>query len=77
MARNTLGDLNNHLFMMLEKLNDDDITGDNLEQEINRANAITRVSSQIISNANLVLKAKIQSEEVALYDKQLPKMLEG
>lgn len=32
--KNTLGDLNNHLFAQLEKLGDDDLTGEELERAI-------------------------------------------
>ena len=34
MMKNTLGDLNNHLFAQLEKLGDEDLKGDELEAEI-------------------------------------------
>ena len=35
--KNTLGDLNNILFEELERLNDDDLKGDELQQEMNRS----------------------------------------
>lgn len=35
--KNTLGDLNNHLFAQLEKLSDDDLSGDELDTEIRRS----------------------------------------
>lgn len=75
--KNTLGDLNNHLFAQLERLGDEDIKDEELQQEIDRAKAITSVATQVISNASLVLRAKIQAEESISYGAALPKMLEG
>jgi hypothetical protein len=75
--KNTLGDLNNHLFSALERLNDEDIKGDVLKEEIERARAITHVASKIIENGTLVLEAKKYLNE-NLDDKyNLPKILEG
>lgn len=54
--KNKLSDLNNHLFAELERLGDDELTGDALITEIEKAKAISNVSSQIISNASLQLK---------------------
>ena len=56
--RNTLGDLNNHLFAQLERLSDEELKGDKLLEEIGRARAVTDVASQIIENGALVLKAQ-------------------
>lgn len=74
--KNTLGDLNNHLFMQLERLNDEDLTGDELKQEIERARSITQVASQIISNGSLVLEAQKFIDDKLDADSKLPKMLE-
>lgn len=53
--QNKLTDLNNYLFEQLERLNDDDLTGENLDKEIKKAKAVTEVSQTIINNAKQVL----------------------
>lgn len=75
--KNTLGDLNNHLFAQLERLGDEDLKGDQLTEEINRANSITSVAAQIISNGALVLKAIQMTDKSMSADTAVPKMLEG
>lgn len=37
MTKNTLTDLNNHLFAEMERLDDDSLTGEELKQELSRA----------------------------------------
>ena len=61
--QNKLSNLNNHLFAQLERLGDEDLAGDKLVEEINRAKAVTDVAQQIISNGTLVLKAKLAVED--------------
>jgi hypothetical protein len=75
--KNTLGDLNNHLFAQLERLSDEELTGEKLSEEISRAHTITSVSKEIISNASLVLAAKKALSNALDADAKLPKMLEG
>lgn len=58
-----LGALNNYLFEELERLNDDEcLEGENLDRELKRAKAIATISMGIVSNANVVLKAKKYAE---------------
>ena len=75
--RNTLGDLNNHLFAQLERLSDEDIKGEKLLEEINRAEAVSTIAQQIISNGALALKAKQIASNSLDADIKMPKMLEG
>lgn len=75
--KNKLVDLNNHLFAELERLGDEDIIGDKLNEEITRAKAVTDVAEQIIANASLVLKAQIAAGESFNANMKLPKMLNG
>lgn len=56
--KNKLIDLNNHLFAQLERLSNEELKGEQLIEEISRSKAVTQVSSQIIGNANVVLKAE-------------------
>ncbi|WP_312428340.1 hypothetical protein [Lacrimispora sp.] len=75
---NKLIDLNNHLFAEMERLGDEELKGDNLIQEIERARAITGVASQIISNGSLALKAEqFKSDIVSAKEAKVPKFLEG
>ena len=75
--RNTLGDLNNHLFAQLERLDDEELKGEKLIEEINRAKTITAVASQIISNGDLTLRAIKAKDDFMNAETSIPKMLEG
>lgn len=80
MPQNTLGDLNNHLFAQLERLGDEDLKGEKLAEEINRAKAISDIATQVIANGSLVLKAKTFIHEYGNGDevnKKIPPMLKS
>lgn len=55
--KNKLSDLNNHLFAQLERLGEEGLSSEQIEQEGKRAEAIVAVAEQIVRNADLQLKA--------------------
>ncbi|MDX5003944.1 MULTISPECIES: hypothetical protein [Streptococcus] len=63
MTKNKLSDLNDHLFMTLERLGDEDLSNEELEKEIERSKAISTVAGKIIDNARLVLDAQKTAAE--------------
>lgn len=71
--KNKLIDLNNHMFAQLERLSDEELTGDKLTEEITRSKAVTSLSGQIINNARLALDAQVSINESLI--KNPPKML--
>ena len=74
---NKLTDLNNFLFAEMERLNDEELSADELQKEIERARAITSVSNQIIQNGALALKAEKFKDERLNNDSKMPVFLEG
>jgi hypothetical protein len=67
--RNKLTDLNNHLFEQLERLNNEELKGDDLLQEIHRATSMSDISKQIIDSAKtMVLAAKVLRDGAAKED---------
>jgi hypothetical protein len=56
-VKNKLADLNNHLFAQLERLAEEGMTAEQIEQEAKRADAIVSLSDQVLRNADLQLKA--------------------
>lgn len=55
--KNRLSDLNDHLFAQIERLSDDDMDADQVNTEVKRTGSIVSVAQQIVSNADLQLKA--------------------
>jgi hypothetical protein len=68
-----LTDLNDSLFAQLERLNNNELSKEDLATEITRAQAVCGVSTQIINNASLALKAHTTLN--AGMTKSAPKML--
>lgn len=53
MARNKINDLRDHLFAALERIDNDELTPEQLEVEINKAEAIAQIGSVIIQSAKV------------------------
>ena len=78
--RNNLSELNNYLFAEIENIQDlnEDATNEEVERTLRKASAISKIASQIISNGNLVLRAKeLEVTMNGRNDTSFPKMLEG
>lgn len=72
---NKLGDLNNILFATLDRLDDEDLTVEELNQEIKRSKAITGVASAIVANGNLALQAQKHFDNQGSEQDEVPEML--
>jgi len=55
--KNTLIDLQNHIFEMIENVNDDKFVVQELDQEIRRALAINDLARTAVTNGALMVKA--------------------
>ena len=55
--KNTLVHLQNHLFEMIETLNDNELKGDKLDEEIKRSLALNELAKTAVTNGMLMVKA--------------------
>jgi len=72
-TKNKMADLNDHLFMQMERLNDDDLKGEKLKEEIARAKSVSGVANQIINNARVCIDGMKAFNEGLI--KTAPRML--
>lgn len=74
--KNTLSDVNNYLFEAIERLNDDSLSDEELDREIKRADAVTKVAKTIVDNTNLALNIKKHLDEYGKGENyQIPGMI--
>jgi hypothetical protein len=76
--KNTLSDLNNHLFAQLERLSDEDLDEEQVKKEVQRSKAITDVAKVIVDNGRLALATMKHMDEYGYTDgkqKNVPEML--
>lgn len=74
--KNTLLDLNNHLFEQLERLNDESLNDKELEKEMKRAKAMTQIASSIVHNASVALDAEKLKAEYGSRNVAVPTMIQ-
>ncbi|PZO81631.1 MAG: hypothetical protein DI629_03580 [Mesorhizobium amorphae] len=61
--KNRLSDLNNHLFAQMERLSEEGLSAEQINQEATRSAAMVDLADQIIRNAALQIQAaKIASD---------------
>ena len=54
--KNTLVDLQNHLFSLIEKLDDDDLKGDDLDRTLKKSASLNELAKTAIKNGALMAK---------------------
>ena len=74
---NNLNSLNNKLFEQLYQKKKKNLSGDKLQEELERTDAIVDISRTIISNADLMLKAMVAKDEKLGSYAKLPALLDS
>lgn len=74
--KNKLTDLNNYLFESIERLTDDSLSDEELNKEINRANAVKNIAETIIDNGRLALQVKRHLDEYGKGDNVVIPLIE-
>lgn len=74
-TKNTLGDLNNMLFMMAEEIMDQDQSEQEFEHTMKKAKALSSVGATIVANAALIFKAAAMKLDNG--NAEVPRLLTG
>jgi hypothetical protein len=72
--KNTLTDLNNHLFAQMERLSEESLSVEQLDFEAERSKSLTIIARTIVDNARLVLDAQTRINDIP-ERKELPAIL--
>lgn len=75
--KRSLVDLNAYLFDELDRLSNEDLTGEELSLEVNRSNAITRIAERVIASADISMRALKMKQESMDAGFRLPKLLDA
>ena len=69
MARNKMSDLRDHIFVALERLNDESISEDELQAEIQKSKQIAQLGSVLVNSAKVEVDyLKLTGKEQAVSD---------
>lgn len=68
MKKTSLLDLTDYLFDCLDTVSNPDLEGEELEREIRRATAITKIAQTVINNANTILDVNKTALEYGVKD---------
>ena len=71
-----LNDLNTFLFNQLNRLDNKELKGEELKDELEKARTIAIVADKVIQNGNLVLQAAKFKDDKWNAEAKIPKMLE-
>lgn len=77
MIKNTLGDLNNILFEQIDRINDDSLKGDKLNEQLKKSKAINDIANTLVQSGNLMLKNMQFREEIGEVIDATPRLLEN
>ena len=72
--KNTLTDLNNHLFAQMERLSEESLSVEQLAFEAERSKSLTIIARTTVDNARLVLDAQTRINDIP-ERKELPAIL--
>lgn len=77
--KTSLSDLNEYLFDALDRITSDDLSEEQLEKEIKRTGAVTKIAEVVISNAATQLKAYEMAAEYGAVPDVAPvtKLIDG
>lgn len=75
-TRNNMASLNDFLFTQLERLDNEEMSPEELKIEIERSKSIALVSNQIIQNMNTAIKVQQIYDNELLEGNKKPRMLE-
>lgn len=73
--KNKLTDVNDYLFEQLEKLNDDDLTSEQTEAVIKKADAVNKIANTIVKNGELQFKAMKMASDYGIINERQVKLL--